>query len=155
MGRRGPPPKPTKVNDLAGNPGKRKRNPREPAPAHGRPDCPGWLSDKAQAEWRLVVPQLEAAGLLAKIDRAALICYCQAVADVEFACAAIEEHGRTYVLPNATVAMRPEVKLLAEASKRLRLFAAEFGLSPSARSRIQLPEKPPAANELDELLSDG
>jgi phage terminase small subunit len=41
------------------------------------PDCPKHLWPEARREWRRIGPELEAAGLIAKIDRAALALYCQ------------------------------------------------------------------------------
>ena len=85
MGRRGPPPKPTRLKILAGNPGKRPLNDAEPVPAPGRPSCPAWVSKEGRAEWRRVTRELEALGLLARIDQATLACYCQSVAEVRIA----------------------------------------------------------------------
>jgi P27 family predicted phage terminase small subunit len=41
------------------------------------PDCPKHLWPEAKREWRRIGPELEDAGLVAKIDRAALALYCQ------------------------------------------------------------------------------
>ncbi len=42
------------------------------------PDCPKHLWPEARKEWKRIAPELEDAGLIAKIDRAALALYCQA-----------------------------------------------------------------------------
>src|SRR5687768_15051802 len=42
------------------------------------PDCPKHLWPEARREWKRVSAELEDAGLVAKIDRAALALYCQA-----------------------------------------------------------------------------
>jgi P27 family predicted phage terminase small subunit len=154
MGRRGPPPKPTAQKKLEGNRGRRPLNAREPKPAAGAPTCPEWLPDDAKAEWRRVVPQLAKLKLLARIDLAALVCYCQAYADVQWATTEIEAMGRMYVGPNGAICAHPAVRMLAESSKRLRLFAAEFGLTPAARTRVQVSEEPDQ-DPLDEFLNSG
>ena len=51
MGRRGPPPKPTRIRLLQGNPSKRPINKREPKPPDGSPRCPAWLSPEAKRTW--------------------------------------------------------------------------------------------------------
>lgn len=99
MGRRGPPKKPTTLKIAAGNPGKRPLNPREPKPKTDEPPMPLWLSERAQAEWRRIVPELLAIGLLARIDQAALASYCQAYAEAEIATRTIETEGRICRVP--------------------------------------------------------
>lgn len=41
------------------------------------PDCPKHLWPEAKKEWKRIGPELEDAGLVAKIDRSALALYCQ------------------------------------------------------------------------------
>ena len=50
MGRRGPPPKPTALRLLQGNPGKRRLNDAEPKPKQSLPRCPDWLPANAKIE---------------------------------------------------------------------------------------------------------
>ena len=80
MGRRGPPPKPTVIKLLQGNPGKRKLNRNEPKPDSTKPECPDWLKPKAKIAWRRLVRQLSKMGVLAASDRDALAAYCQTYA---------------------------------------------------------------------------
>lgn len=152
MGRRGPKPKPTRLKKLAGNPGKRKLNRREPLPAAGTPGCPAWLTEAAREEWRRVVPELEQLGLLTHLDQQPLACYCQAVADAGDARAQIEAEGTTFTTEKGYVGKHPAVTRFAEACARIKQFAAEFGFTPSSRSRITLPEPPAAPDPLDAML---
>jgi P27 family predicted phage terminase small subunit len=166
-GRRGPPPKPTKLKLAAGNPGKRKLNEREPQPAGKAPAQPAWLSDRAKVEWKRIVPELLTLGLLSRIDLAALAAYCQALAELEIATRTIETEGRicrmpifaeddvSELVPNpATGDLQLKPKILKgqqigerlkthpavtqqrEAMRLVKQFLAEFGLSPSSRSRV-------------------
>ena len=80
MGRRGPPPKPTKLKLLAGNPGKRPLNRREPQPRKTTPRCPAWLGKEARAVWKRMVPELRRMGVLTVIDGEALAAFCQTYA---------------------------------------------------------------------------
>src|SRR4051794_4588403 len=92
-------PTPTKLKVAAGNPGKRPLNDREPQPAVAEPPLPAWLPQRAKAEWRRIVPELLALGLLTRIDQAALVSYCVAVAEVETATRTLEKEGRVCRMP--------------------------------------------------------
>ena len=147
---RGRKPKPTALKLVDGNPGKRAINRSEPKPAEGAPTCPSWLPVEAKAEWKRVVPELERIGVLTKVDRGALAAYCQAWATLKAAEAEIAEHGivtleqeRVFEDPDAGTfviyvrsAPNPAVKMAKDAAQTVRLFCAEFGLTPSARSRM-------------------
>src|ERR1051325_241632 len=74
---RGRHPKPTALKVLEG----RSHRPlpgNEPKPAQGVPSCPKHLNSEARKEWRRITKELLHLGLLTKIDRGALSCYCQA-----------------------------------------------------------------------------
>lgn len=153
MGRRGPPPTPTKLKIARGNPGKRPLNEREPQPAVEPPAMPAWLSPAAKAEWKRIVPELIRLGLLAKIDRAALTAYCQAVAELEIATQTLDVEGRVCRMPilnNAgevigeRLKAHPCVAQMNAASQRVKALIQEFGLTPASRSRVQAGDKPPA-----------
>ena len=85
--------------------------------------------------------------LLTHGDYAALIGYCQAFAEVRWAIADVEEHGRTYWTERGNLAKNPAVMILKDAMSRLRQFALEFGMTPASRSRVHAP--PPAEEEDD------
>ena len=158
MGRRGPAPTPTKLKILRGNPGKRKLNDREPQPATGEPSMPTWLPAEARAEWRRVVPELQAIGLLSVVDRAMLATYCLAWARMVSAAKILETTGDLVDEPifnrsgkkiGSRTKPHAAVKLHRDASAQTRNFQAEFGLSPASRARIQVPKD---ATEKDDPL---
>src|SRR5690606_5520585 len=80
MGRRGPPPKPSHLKLVAGNPGRRPLPPDEPQPEVAAPKCPSHLKGEARREWKRIAPELVELGVLARVDRAALAAYCQTYA---------------------------------------------------------------------------
>jgi hypothetical protein len=84
----GPPPTPTNLKLLRGNPGKRQLNQREPDPEPSIPSCPQHLNKVARREWRRVTKQLFALGLVTQLDRSALAAYCDAYS--RWAAASIE-----------------------------------------------------------------
>lgn len=140
MAGRGPAPKPTPLKVLAGNPGHQKLNRSEPKPRPVAPKCPSWLDKGARAEWRRIAPELERIGLLTTIDMAALAGYCQSYSTWKAATEALAEHGLTYTAANGNIRQRPEVTIASKALAEVRQFCQQFGLTPSARSRMMLPE---------------
>lgn len=137
---RGRKPKPTHLKILEGNPGKRPLNKNEPKPMPIAPKCPHWLSPEAKREWKRVAPELERLGLLTQIDRAALAAYCQAYARWREVEEVIRKQGLTLTTESGYVMPRPEVKIAEKAMQTIRAFCSEFGLTPSSRSRMTLPE---------------
>ncbi len=136
MGRRGPPPKPTALKLLAGNPGHRPINGREPQPEICVPPCPRQLSPEAKKEWRRISKELMQLGLLTNIDRAALAGYCQTWGRWIEAEDRLREHGVIVKAPNGYPVQSPYLKVAESALKQMTRLLVEFGMSPSARSRI-------------------
>ena len=142
MGRRGPPPQPTKLKLLKGNPGKRKLNEAEPTPETKAPDCPKWLTKVAKEEWDRVMPELLRLGLMSGLDRAALAGYCQSYANWRQAQTRIRRFGMTFTTEKGYEGQRPEVAIAQRERQIMRQFAQEFGFTPSARSRVSTTASP-------------
>lgn len=138
---RGRKPTPTHLKALNGNPGKRPLNKNEPKYPPRAPACPTWLPREAKAEWRRVVPELDRQGMLAKVDRAALTAYCQQWATMVRAEQDIQKRG--IVLEDGK--RNPSVLTAKDSATQVRMFASEFGLTPSSRARLEAPVAPPAA----------
>lgn len=156
MGKRGPAPIPTAVKLMSGNPGKRPLNRNEPKPEQAAPTCPAWLSERGRAEWQRIVPELSALGLLTRVDRAALICYVEAVADLQDATELLAKEGKVAVAQSGYKMPHPACTLKRQAMQAIRNFAAEFGLSPASRSRISVPAPADGPdNELADFLAGG
>jgi P27 family predicted phage terminase small subunit len=139
MGKRGPIPKSDKERRLEGNPSKRPMKGESPRP-RGLPTCPSWLSPEAKQEWRWVAPELARLGLLTKLDRALLAGYCTSCGRWRQAQEAINTHGSVYVTPKGKIVPRPEVTIAKMAEEQMNILAAEFGLSPTSRARLRLPQ---------------
>ena len=143
MGRRGPPRKPTHLKVIAGNPGKYPLNTREPQPRKAVPRCPDWLPEEAKTEWRWMVSELRAMGVLTSVDRHALAAYCQTWARWRAAEEFVMKHGETYAIRDDAGKVRcmqqfPQVAIARNLLLILKAYQQEFGMTPSARSRIQL-----------------
>lgn len=133
----GRPPKPTALKLVTGNPGKRALNRDEPRPRAGLPTPPPVLNDDAKAEWRRVARDLHQCGLLTLVDRSALAAYCQAYGRWCEAEREIAAYGMTVTTEAGNVIQHPLVGVARRAMTDMVKFAAEFGMTPSARSRVQ------------------
>lgn len=147
-------PKPSNVHKLHGNPGKRARNTKEPRPAVCIPKPPKHISRIAKREWRRVTPELEALGIISEIDRSALAAYCQTYARWVSAEEKLAKYGEIVKSPNGYPIQSPYLGIANTALKFLRDFAAEFGMTPSSRSRVSTTSEP-SQGKLARFLESG
>lgn len=136
MAQSGRKPKPTALKVLEGNPGKRPLNTKEPKPKSNAPKCPTWLEAEAKKEWRRMSKQLELMGLLTEVDMAAFAGYCQAYARWKEAEEFISKHGTIVKTPSGYWQQVPQVSIASNYLKIMGKFCEQFGLTPSARSRL-------------------
>jgi P27 family predicted phage terminase small subunit len=137
---------PTHWKLLRGNPGKRPINGREPQPTRPAepPAPPDLLSGLAAEEWRRVAPKLFYLRCFTNLDLMPLAAYCESYARWRHAIDALAtaaegdeaSHGLTVQTGKGNVVTNPLVWISAGAARDMLKFAAEFGLSPVARSRI-------------------
>lgn len=144
MGRRGPSPTPTNVLKLRGSTLVTKsREANEIKGPQGRPKCPAWLDEEAKAAWKQVVPMLDHMGVLTKADANALARYCRFWSRWRKAEDFIDEHGEVYPLKDDAgnvkcVQQWPQVSIAHKLAQLLTRLEQEFGLTPSARARLQM-----------------
>lgn len=112
---------PTALKKLAGNPGKRPLNEREPMPVGGAPICPVWMPQEGREQWAAVVPELDRLGVLTSVD----------IAIVEAFCALYAEFVQT---------VKAGAPLKAALVGQLRFHACELGLTPAARAKLTVPK---------------
>lgn len=149
MGTRGPAPLPSNVHLLNGNPSKlppgRLKDSIRPDVRVPKP--PVHLDVEAKREWKRVGAELAVLGIISEIDRAALAGYCQAWAEVvkcekritDLNAADPEgQAGLIGITPSGYQQMSVWVQIRNRAYERMMTFAAQFGMSPSSRARIQV-----------------
>lgn len=103
----------------------------------GVPVMPIWLPIEARAEWNRVVPELTRLGLLKLIDGAALTAYCMTWHRFVEASAIVAAEGMVLHDDKQGRAQRHPALLTAEAaSKELRAWCTQFGMTPSAEQRV-------------------
>ena len=82
------------------------------------------------------------------MDRTALTAYCVAWGHLRDAEAAVQRDGLTLVGHRGIGRKHPALTVINQATAQLRAWAGELGLTPSSRSRLDLPE-PEDAGESD------
>ena len=139
MGARGPAPKPTALVLLEGNPGKRPINRAEPKPRMKSPPCPAHLDDYAKGEWKRLVRILRGMKVLTEADYIALASLCQAYSRLVKAEGKLSEAGMLYKTPSGYVQQSPLLAIINTSNETISRLCREFGLTPSSRTRIQMP----------------
>lgn len=161
MGSRGPQPLPSNVHRLRGNPSKKPEadliddfNPEVEIPS-----APKWIWPEARKEWRRIGAELERYGLISKLDRAALVLYCQAWARLVWAetmlsramntaeakrieAEALGEEwkggdGIMVPSPNGSLVYSHHWVVQRRAAQEVHWYLQSFGLSPSSRGRVK------------------
>ncbi len=137
----GPPPTPTRLRLLKGNPGKRAINREEPQPeALLSLDAPEFLDPVARAKWDVVASQLADLGMLTKIDMDLLVLYCESWSDYRTAREGLKKFGPIVTAPKSGYAIQsPFVALVKQANARCHRLLAEMGMTQSSRSRVRVP----------------
>lgn len=169
MARPGTKPTPTVLRQLNGNAGGRKMNDKEAMPSRDFPlEAPEWakLNEKGLEVWNRLARMVHRNGLLTECDLGLFARYCDMLPRWYQMKAFIEEHGETYEVSapvyegagrdrevvdwkTIRIAQRPQMKLYIEMSKALQGIEAEFGLSPSSRTRIHAVDENYEGAELD------
>lgn len=142
----GPRPTPTHLKIVRENPGKQRLNRNEPHPPipPTPPEPPAFLSGYARDEWHRLAAGLHQLGLLTALDVMPLAVYCQSVGrwqQAEEALAAMAERdpltgALTITSAAGSVVASPLLRIAISSARDVVRYAAEFGLSPAARSRV-------------------
>lgn len=171
----GIPPKPTALRILQGNPSRRPINAAEPKPetVTGKIPPPNELTGEALKIWDWMCVTLAKVGLLTICDLRILCRYCDLCVRWWAAKQFLDEHGETYEVVKPVRLYNketkswdtvdkpdkwlnyPQVKNYLAYSKELLRIEQELGLTPAARSRIQVEifNKPAAADALADYLA--
>ena len=132
-GRTGRTPLPTHLKLLKGETRPSRLNAREPRPRLGA-KSPAWLSPSARTEWNRLAPDLEACGVLTRVDADCLAIYC-------------------VMLVNVRDALESGQGVEPRAMGEWRQWAMQQGLTPASRGRVQAVE-PSKGGQLARYLPD-
>lgn len=141
MARTGRPPKPTALKKLKGTLRKHRQRTREWQPPAGAPPMPTSLDARAREVWRDAVGLLLPAGILTKADGEALADYCRAVSRADAADELVAAAGLTTATAEG-IKVHPAVTIARRERDAAARFRSLFGLDPSSRSKLNVPEKP-------------
>jgi P27 family predicted phage terminase small subunit len=155
MGARGPAPKPTALKELAGNPGKRPLNRREPKPRVKIPKPPSWLEGEGLKEYRRVARMLVELRVLTEADGVALAAYAQQYQRWIDAEEQVRKLGMLIKSPNGFPIYNPYLSIANQALKTMRQLMGEFGMTPASRSRIEAMPAEEQTQSLAEKLFAG
>lgn len=137
--------KPTALKVLHGT-ARPSRLKNEPKPRPLTPEPPPWLDDIGLAVWRKYVPILERTGVLTEADGELLAAFANAMSRYV---RAIERRRRIEQEHPEDLALQRKAEVAEEkAEAAVKALGVEFGLSPVARSRIDLPEVKPGEDSL-------
>lgn len=147
-------PKPTNLKILGGTRPERI-NADEVKPPPGHPDPPACLDDVALAEWGRMIPILDGMGLLSQAEGPALALYCQAFSRWSAAEASVKQFGLLVRSGDEGVKPNPAVAISRDASAAMARMLAEFGLTPSSRSRVKAVDSSASKDALEDFLKRG
>jgi P27 family predicted phage terminase small subunit len=142
----GPPPIPTHLKLLRGNPGHQKLNKNELVPAQPPevPEPPAFLIGYAAEEWRRTAVDLHRLRLLTIVDVMPFAAYCVAYARwrtaEEILAKMAEKDPATSALlirgADGAPRQNPMVKIASAAASDMIAYSGLFGMSAAARARI-------------------
>ena len=141
MSKHGPQRTPTKILERRGSWLAKVREPDEAKVEPSIPQPPKELSAAALAEWHSIVPKLFSAGLLTKLDGAALAAYCQNYADWLEAVEKVREAGAVVKAPSGYPILNPYVGIASRAQAAMVRMLMQFGMSPASRSSAKAEKK--------------
>jgi P27 family predicted phage terminase small subunit len=114
------------------------------------------LDDEAKAEWFRISKVLKNMGLLTLADRSALAAYCVAYSRWVETERMVKKFGMVVKSPEKGFPMKsPWLSIAEQSLETMRKFMVEFGLTPSSRSRIRVPDNAGNMDELQLFLDAG
>ena len=144
--------KPLEMHILNGNPSRiniKKRESYSVKPDRSIPECPAHLDDIAVAEWKRMSPILYNLGLLTDIDATAFASYCQLYSRW----VKIERKLSKEKLVNSKGKQNPLISASKQTLQLLRGYITEFGMTPSARSRMAIASEKNMNDPMEKLLN--
>lgn len=139
---RGRKPKPTTLHVLHGtfNSTRHADRANEPRPQGKLLKPPEFLDAIAREEWQRVRKELHDLGLLTAVDRSALAAYCVSYSRWVQAEEAIKSQA-LMVKNGEAIGPNPFIAIANRAMEQMMRAAAEFGMTPSARTRVRTEPK--------------
>lgn len=120
------------------------------------PILPDYISDDAQSYYLGIASKLHKMNLINDVDQTALVLLAEAYDDYRKAKEYIDKNGDVYSVTNQAgeilYKLHPKARIMAESWGRVKKMLSEFGLTPSARAKLNAVEN--NIISLDDLLDD-
>ena len=139
-----PNPKPNHLRALEGNRGKVPHKPQV-QPRKNLPQVPKYLNKDAKVLWRTYVKQLHENGILSEVDGHQLADLCVTETRLRSITKEIEATSDQKLLMRL-------VRLEKDLMQALRIMRGDFGLNPSARTKVQVLD-PPEGEGIDKFFT--
>jgi P27 family predicted phage terminase small subunit len=131
----GPPRVPTAILEKRGS-RKAKHRQAEMDKLDDLPPEPLNMSETAKNLWTVLIPMLDGVNVLSSTDFISLQILCETYAEWHSANEILMEFGTTYIDDAGVKRPRPEVAIRRDSRRDMTRLFQEFGLTPSARSKI-------------------
>lgn len=142
MGKRGPKKLPTNVLKIRGSRRVEDRPKNEPVPPLGMPKPPVWLKGEGLAEWKRKAPLLYEQGTLTLVDDTIFAAYCRTYELFVKTNKMMQKQKMVIERKNGSKMQNPLLVIMNQALERMAKLAAEFGMSASGRTGINVPKIP-------------
>lgn len=148
MGKRGPPPTPTKLRVVRGNPSKTPLPDGEPIPEPDDGDPPASLSGLALEKWKSTVPVLKQMGVWTTADRSTWERYCIFYERFHHNREMVARAGEVMVFKkqdkngNPYMQVSPFATQMYRAAEVLLRIEQQYGLTPASRTQVKIHERP-------------
>jgi P27 family predicted phage terminase small subunit len=125
----------------------RTLNEPQPTKLAEMPDAPLFFDPVARDEWNRLGPELLQLGLFTVADLATFTAYCLTYSRLINATVSLNEagemfHEHTNKVGATNYVSRPELAVIQRETMILKALCTEFGLTPSARGRMEIPIGP-------------
>ena len=118
------------------------KNRKEPQHDGKSPTCPRWISGEARKEWKRLASELASMKVISQTDRSSLEQYCVAYQQWRDSLKVIAAEGVMIDTPTG-LREHPQGKIARECANLIHKMLAQFGMTPAARSRLQVNEETP------------
>ncbi|MBS7596727.1 MULTISPECIES: phage terminase small subunit P27 family [unclassified Pseudomonas] len=114
------------------------------------------MSSEGQVAWGRLTVLLDRMGVLTEADGFALERLCDCYAEILALRDLVDAQGRTYETTSTqgelVLKANPAVAMLADVDRRFKSYLVEFGLTPAARSKVQVKDDEPKEDEFAEFF---
>ncbi len=118
------------------------------------PPTPKTLTGEARAEWRRIVPDLEAIGELETVDRSILLRYCVAWGDWHELNTQLQATSKLIRGARGNLVRNPLWIMRSDIESTLSDLGRQLGLSPASRRSIPAQEGGVASGDVSDKITD-